>query len=83
MFGCLALKMPKPIPQVADKPPPDLAEGATASAPREVSWMTGKLHEMFGYGSIGVEGTGHAFCRHRGWPFHFVGDRTSGFRGEV
>ena len=44
--------MPKPIPQVADKPTPDLAEGATASAPRDVSWMTGKLHEMFGYGFI-------------------------------
>ena len=38
---------------------------------------------MVSYGFIGVEGTGHAFCRHRGWPLHFVGGRTSGFRGGV
>ena len=37
--------------------------------------------DMVSYGFIGVEGTGHAFCRHRGWPSHFVGGRTSGFGG--
>ena len=36
---------------------------------------------MVSYGFIGVEGTGHAFCRHRGWHLHFVGGRTSGFQG--
>ena len=28
-----------------------------------------------------MEETRHAFCRHRVWPLHFVGDRTSGFLG--
>ena len=51
-------------------------------------WQKGLLLQRRGkclgwQGFIGVEGTEHAFCRHRGWPFHFVGDRTSGFRGEV
>ena len=33
------------MPQVAAKPKPDVAEGADASALREVSWMTGDCFE--------------------------------------